>query len=196
VPYRFPTLARLVGRLVAQLGYETVDVLGLSWGGGLAQQFALTQRGKCRRLILVSTATGALMVPASPRVLVKMATPRRYRDTDYLAHVAPHIYGGTVRTHPERVTSLLERYRRGGEPLGYAYQLLAGLGWTSVAFLPLLSQPTLVLAGDDDPIVPSVNGRILAWLIPKSQLHIYHGGHVELVANPELLAPVIERFLM
>ena len=43
-PYRLPRLARLLARLLDQLGYATVDLLGISWGGGLAQQFALSQR--------------------------------------------------------------------------------------------------------------------------------------------------------
>ena len=42
---------------------------------------------------------------------------------------------------------------------GYAYQLAAGLGWTSLPFLPLLRQPTLMMAGADDPIIPLVNAR-------------------------------------
>jgi pimeloyl-ACP methyl ester carboxylesterase len=61
--------------------------------------------------------------------------------------------------------------------------------------LPLLRQPTLVLAGDDDPIIPLINARILAGLIPHARLHVYHGGHVELVLQPALLAPLIGEFL-
>ena len=63
IPYRFSALARLVGQMLDQLGYQQVDVLGVSWGGGLAQQFAYQYPERCRRLILVSTGTGALMVP-------------------------------------------------------------------------------------------------------------------------------------
>jgi len=69
------------------------------------------------------------------------------------------------------------------------------VGWTSVPFLPFLHQPTLVLTGDDDPIVPAANGRILAALIPNAELHVYPGGHIDLVANPDLLVPRIDRFL-
>src|ERR1043166_3900193 len=58
IPYRFSSLAWLVNRMLEQLGYRQVDVLGISWGGGLAQQFALQHRARCRRLVLVSTAIG------------------------------------------------------------------------------------------------------------------------------------------
>ena len=58
VPYRFSALARLVAQMLNQLGYQQVDVLGVSWGGGLAQQFAYHYPERCRRLILVSTEPG------------------------------------------------------------------------------------------------------------------------------------------
>src|SRR5215469_15823176 len=89
LPYRFPALAFLVGRLLDALGYDRVDVLGISWGGALAQQFALQHPVRCRRLVLVSTGTGALMVPGEPAVLAKLATPRRYTDPSYMAAIAP-----------------------------------------------------------------------------------------------------------
>jgi poly(3-hydroxyalkanoate) depolymerase len=195
MPYRMRSLSRLLGRLLDALDYGEVDVLGISWGGGLAQQFALTERHRCRRVVLVATGTGIIMVPASPRVLAKMVTPRRYRDPSYLLRIAPELYGGSLRTDPDRLAGLRESFDHGGQTRGYAYQLLAGCGWTSLAFLPFLSQPTLVLTGDDDPIIPTVNGRIIAGLIRRAELHVYEGGHVDLVANPGLLAPAINRFL-
>ena len=194
-PYRFHTLARCLSELLTQLGYDKVDVLGISWGGGLAQQFAFSERKRCRRLILVATGTGFTMVPGSPRVLARMVTPRRYRDPAYLLDIAADLYGGSVRTNIDELRPLLKSYRHGGQPGGYALQMLAGLGWTSVPLLPLMSQPTLVLAGDDDPIIPLVNGRMIAGLLRRGVLEIYHGGHIELVANPTQLAPSIERFL-
>ena len=74
-PYGFPYLAWVLGRVLSKLGISVVDVLGLSWGGALAQQFAFQNPRRCRRLVLVATGTGALMVPAHPRVLAKMAYP-------------------------------------------------------------------------------------------------------------------------
>ena len=194
-PYRFTGLCSLVAKMLGTLGYDHADVLGISWGGAVAQHFAAFQRSRCRRLVLVSTATGALMVPARPAVLARMVTPRRYLDPGYLERAAPELYGGTARTDAPRVAAAMHANNRVGSPRGYLYQLAAGAGWTSVPFLPLIRRPTLIMSGDDDPIIPVANARLMNRLIPGSQLHIYHGGHLGLVTEAAELAPVVDGFL-
>ena len=194
-PYLLAALASWVSAVAADLGHRRFDVLGLSWGGGLAQQLAVQCRRRVRRLVLVATGTGCLMVPAHPRVLITMATPRRHRDPAYAARVAAEIYGGTVRTDPEGAARLLHAATRAGPRRGYYFQLAATAGWSSLPFLPLLRQPTLVLAGDDDPIIPLVNARVLARMIRNSRLHVYPGGHLGVLTESDQLAPVIDDFL-
>lgn len=195
LPYNFPLLTFGIGRMMAQLGFEEYDVLGISWGGGLAQQIAFQQPRRCRRLVLVSTATGSLMVPASPRVLRKMVTPQRYRDAEYAVQVAAELYGGQMRDRPDDVRRLMHDQSRVGSRRGYVLQLLAGAGWSSLPALPFIRQPTLVLAGDDDPIIPLVNARIMRALLPDARLHVYADGHLGLVTSADVLAPVIADFL-
>ena len=195
VPYHLVTLPSLLAGLLDQLGYEQADVLGISWGGGLAQQFALSRPGRVRRLVLVATGTGALMVPGHPRVLLRMLTPRRHRDPGHAARIAGELYGGSARNDPALARDLLHATTRLGPARGYFYQLLSSLGWTSLPRLPRLRPPTLILAGDDDPIIPVVNARIMHRLIPRSTLHVYQGGHLELAADPERLASAVEAFL-
>ncbi len=194
-PYPIAGLSSWVTALMARLGHTRFDVLGLSWGGGLAQQLAVQSRRRVRRLVLVATGTGSLMVPAHPRVLARMATPRRYRDPEYAARIAPEIYGGSMRTHPQVGADLLHAATRAGPKRGYYYQLTAMAGWTSLPFLPLIRQPTLVLGGDDDPIIPAANPRMQAALIPNATLHLYSGGHLAILTEPHELAPVIDDFL-
>ena len=196
LPYNFPLLACLLVRLLDQLGYDQFDVLGISWGGGLAQQVAFQHPRRCRRLVLVSTATGALMIPANPWVLGKMVTPRRYRDPDYATSIAAQLYGGRLRAEPELARTLLHQHLRVGSGCGYLLQLLAGVGWTSLPALPLLRQPTLILAGSDDPIIPLANARIMARLLPDATLHIYDDGHLGLLTRAHGLAPLITDFLL
>jgi pimeloyl-ACP methyl ester carboxylesterase len=89
----------------------------------------------------------------------------------------------------------MNAHNRVGSRLGYLYQLSAGLGWTSVPFLPLVSQPTLILSGADDPIIPLANARLMHRLIRGSQLHVFSGGHLALVTEARQLAPVVSQFL-
>jgi len=193
-PYRFSTLAYWITLMLDQFGYKHVDVLGISWGGGLAQQFAFQYPERCRRLILVSTSTGSLAFPGRLSVLSKMATPRRWQDPAYMAEIAQDIYGGDLQSNPEFVRQLAHA-THAGEPMSYFYQLMAAAGWTSVPWLRLLRQPTLILAGDDDPIVPTINAKIMHRLIPNSKLHIYNGGHLGLMTHAEELMALIEEFL-
>ena len=195
VPYHLTTLAPLVADLLDRLGYGQVDVLGYSWGGSLAQQFAVAKAPRCRRLVLVGTGTGLLMVPGRPAVLARMLTPRRYRDRNYARRVAAELYGGSMRTHPEQAARVLRAGRQSGPDRGYYYQLLAGIGWSSLPALPLIRQPTLIVAGDDDPIIPTINARIMQRAIPDARTHIYSGGHLALLTHAEQLAPIIDGFL-
>jgi len=194
MPYCLSTLCCLIVQVLDQLGYKQVDVLGISWGGGLAQQFAFQYRQRCRRLILVSTGPGAFMVPGRPSVLMKMATPQRFMDPSHMMDIAPDIFGGDLQSNPELVRQIANAMQF-DEPLGYFYQTMAGIGWTSLPFLTLLQQPTLILAGDDDPIVPAINAKIIQMLIPRSKLYIFHGGHLGLLTHAKELVPLIEQFL-
>jgi poly(3-hydroxyalkanoate) depolymerase len=194
-PYRFSGLCKLIAGMLTRLGHPSVDVLGISWGGGVAQHFAAFHGDRCRRLVLVSTATGSVMVPGRPSVLLRMATPRRYTDADYRERVAPHLYGGSARIKPHQVSAEIGAHNRPESRRAYFYQLTAGLGWTSVPFLSRLRQPTLIVSGDDDPIIPLANARLMHRLIPDSRLHVFNGGHLGLITEAALLAPVIQRFL-
>ncbi len=194
-PYRFSGLCRLIAAMLTELGYHRVDVLGISWGGGVAQQFAASQRARCRRLVLVATAMGTPMVLARPSVLVRLATPRRYLDPGYLHRIAGDMYGGLARIDSAPIVTAMHGDQPAVPSRGYMYQLAAAAGWTSLPLLPRLRQPTLILAGDDDPIIPLANARLMHRLIRDSRLHVYHGGHLGLVTDAAELAPVVDGFL-
>jgi len=195
-PYRPFQLARLARKVLETLGVDgPVDVMGVSWGGGIAQQFAIQYPDLVRRLIVAATSMGAIsMVPGHPRVLLKMLNPRRYTEKGYMTRVAPELYGGDLRRNPEAI-GLFTDHAKGGHPKGYRYQLLAMLGWTSLPWLWRMRKPTLVLAGDDDPLVPLINARMHAWLLPNAQLHVFDDGHLFMFTRAEETARVIRRFL-
>ena len=195
LPYHLAASAPLLAGLLDQLGYQQADVLGISWGGGLAQQFALSRPDRVRRVVLVATGPGALMVPAHPRVLLRMLTPRRHQDPGYAARVAGELYGGSARKNPAVARDLLHATTRLGPARGYYYQLISSAGWTSLPRLPRLRPPTLILAGDDDPIIPLVNARIMTRLLPDARLHVHPDGHLGLLTRADELAGVVAAFL-
>ncbi len=135
------------------------------------------------------------MVPGHPRALLRMLWPWRNRAHGCAASIAGELYGGSVRDDPPLARELLRATTRLIGTRGYTYQLLATVGWTSLPLLPLVRQPTLILGGDDDPIIPAINARIMHGLIPRSELTIYHGGHLDLITEAGRLAPVVEAFL-
>ena len=79
---------------------------------------------------------------------------------------------------------------------GYLSQVYAVAGWTSIPWLRRLDTRTLVIAGDDDPIIPLANGRIMAALLPEARLHVVEGGgHLVLLDQTAEMADLIDAFL-
>ena len=197
LPLRMTGLARVVVALLDALGLERVDVLGYSFGGGLAQELAYRAPDRVRRLVLCATAPGLGGTPPKPMAALMLATPARYYHPRLLELSVRHIAGGRTRREPAALAQHAgERLLHPPAPLGYAYQLYAVAGWTSLPWLHRVSQPTLVVAGEDDPSVPLRNGRLLAKRIPDARLHVVEGGgHLFLLDEPENVSGAIRAFL-
>ncbi len=124
LPQRMSGLARLAARMLTQLGYDRVDVLGVSWGGALAQQFAYDFPKVCRRLVLAGTSTGLFAVPGNLRALWMLMHAGRFNDPDFIAEHAGTIYGGVFRNNPEFARRHLSEIVP-PRTLGYIWQLFA-----------------------------------------------------------------------
>lgn len=196
LPMRFSALSKLSAKILDHFDYGKADALGVSWGGGLAQEFAKRHPDRCRRLILAATSPGVVMVPSKPSVFIKLSTPKRYLDEEYLLEVAHVIYGGVLRDNPEKIQEFAEHIKPAKSGRGYMNQLAAIVGWTSIHWLHKLTQPTLILAGTDDPLVPLANGKILAARIPNSQLKEINCGHLLLLTQRHVVGPIIQKFLL
>jgi len=192
MPYRPWQLARTARKLCDQFGIDDMDVMGVSWGGAMAQQFAFQYRSRVKRLILAATTTGMTMVPGKLASISKMTDPRRYTDPDYMRRNFQTLYGDEMDVGGEaHVGALKPPSRR-----GYMFQMLAFLGWSSLPFIRFLRMPTLVLAGDRDTIVPMANAHILNFALPDARLHVIEdGGHLFLVTKAAETLPVIQDFL-
>jgi poly(3-hydroxyalkanoate) depolymerase len=190
-PYRLPAMARISAALLDRWGIERVDVMGTSWGGMLAQQFAHSFAPRTRRLVLAGTTPGVVMVPGRLSALAMMINIRRFKDPAFLRCNFGALYGGGNQGW--------ELYAAGvEEPTapGYLYQLGALLGWTSLGLLPRIAARTLVLGGGDDSLVRPINLRILHALLRDSQLELIEGaGHMFLLSHLDDAARRVECFL-
>jgi poly(3-hydroxyalkanoate) depolymerase len=196
IPPTMTGVARMALQILDHLEVPTVDVLGVSWGGALAQEVAYRGGDRVRRLVLCATMAGGAPIPGDPRVLAILATPLRYWSPSYLERVAPALYGPDVVGNPEMMAHQKRvRFTRAPSARGYLWQMLALRRFASVLWLHRLRQPTLVLAGASDPIVPVTNGKILAGRIPGAHLEVVEGGHLFLLTHPAEMATRINDFL-
>jgi pimeloyl-ACP methyl ester carboxylesterase len=132
-------------------------------------------------------------MPGNMRALWHFIHPRSYHP-ERLERVAGHMFGGRLRTEPEIVRSM--HIRRPTDTRAALYRMAGLFGWTSLPWLWVIDQPTLILAGDDDPVTPLMNHRVMAALMPQARLHVVAGGgHLVLIDSADQVGPVITGFL-
>lgn len=196
VPLRPHGLARQAAHLLDALGLPDAHVLGVSFGGGVAQELALRNPSRVRRLVLASTLCGLGGVPGNPLALSLLATPLRYYSPRFLQAAAHRMYGPVADPDGALMRQQIEARRSRPPTLwGYASQLYAVAGWTSLPWLHRITAPTLVLTGGKDPIVPPVNARILAARIPGASVRIIaDSGHLLLMERAAECGALIADF--
>jgi poly(3-hydroxyoctanoate) depolymerase len=186
-------LAEFGTAVLDEFGIGSAHVLGASFGGAVAQQMAISHPDRVRRLVLASTSFGGFAKPGKLEALWHFIHPRSYHP-ERLERVAGAMFGGRLRTEPELVRSM--HIRRPTDTMAAMYRMAPLFGWTSLPWLWAIRHPTLVLAGDDDPVTPHLNHRIIATLVPRARLHTVHGGgHLVLLDSAHQVGPVITRFL-
>jgi poly(3-hydroxyoctanoate) depolymerase len=192
-PLTMYALVRYGTAVLDELGIDSAHVLGASFGGAVAQHMAIWHPGRVRRLVLVSTSFGAFAKPGKISAFWHFAHPLSYHPPR-LERVAGTMFGGRLRREPELVRTM--HIRRPTNALAAMYRLAPLFGWTSLPWLWTIRHPTLIVAGDDDPVTPLVNHRIIAALVPQARLHIVRGGgHLVLLDSAPEVAPVITSFL-
>ena len=196
-PITVPELADLLVAVLDERDAPWTDVIGFSYGGAVAQQLAFDHPTRVRRLVLAATNCGIGAVPGWLPAVTGLATPLRYYSPSFFYRTAAATFGG-VTARDESVRQRMIYARRSHPPAadGYALQLLGIFGWSSWHFLRCIPHQTLVIAGDDDPLVPAENARILAERIPNATLEIVEGaGHLFLWDDAKNLGQRIGRFL-
>jgi len=184
-PYSIADMAGDTLGLADALGLRTVDVVGASMGGFIAQTLALRAPSRVRTLTLMLTSTGSLRV-GRPRAATLWRLLRRaaVEGRDAVEDAAVAIYGvigsRAALFDEQFVRDVAGRaYDRGLDPAGDARQLAAVLAQPDrTRALRGLSVPTLVIHGLHDPLVSSSGGLALARAIPGARFVGFHGmGH-------------------
>jgi poly(3-hydroxyoctanoate) depolymerase len=181
-PMSIDHLARLVAKALDQLGIDDIDVLGYSFGGAVAQAVARLDRDRIHRLVLVGSTSGWGGLWLDPRAVAELATPARFyrgRNPDHIDRRAFGDPGGRSFGHLDRA-----RMARPPSLVGYYWQLIAIVGWSSYAWLDQIQQETLVLVGARDRAAPVRNSEILTARIPRASLQVVpEAGHLLLMAD-------------
>jgi pimeloyl-ACP methyl ester carboxylesterase len=196
-PQTMRSYASVATDLLDHLGVDRAAVLGYSFGGMVAQELVLRAPDRVTRLVLAATTAGFPAVPPQPLNIMRMFSPLRYYSASYYRAVAPTLFGGRTARNPALLDAEFE-HRHTAPPslLGYIWQTAAAMQWSAVHRDRRIHQPTLILAGDDDRLVPVANARVLQSLIQGSQLEIVHGaGHLLLIDQTDDTVPIIEDFL-
>ncbi len=181
VEYSIKMFAGDTAGLLKALGIPRAHILGVSMGGFVAQEFALAYPEMIKKLILCSTSFGGPhMVPIPQRTLQMMAqggqTPRdTFRiglsvavGADYLQKKADEI----EMIIGWRLANIQPRY-------AYMRQFYAGAGFDAEERVGGITAPTLVMAGEEDQVVPAENARLLAEKIQGARLELFSGaGHL------------------
>ena len=190
-PYRPWWTAKAARQILEENGYHEVDVLGVSWGGGPAQQFAYQCKDMTKRLVLCATTTGVTMVPGHPKALSKMISPKRYMDRDFLAKNFETLYGDAAEDGVGEFSINMTP----PSLKGYLYQLMAMAGWSSLPFIRRIKAPSLIIMGEAAQIVPPSNGHILKFFLRNSRLFMFKdAGHLFLLTRRDQSIKVIREF--
>ncbi len=185
VPYTLADMADDGAGLLDALGIEKAHIVGASMGGMIAQHFASRHADKCLSLTSVFSTTGnPKLPPARPEAMKALITRPKSMEEDVLVDHGVMV-ARTIGSpgYPSEEERLRERtrtsVRRSFYPEGPTRHLSAIVAdGDRRAMLKDVSVPTLVLHGEDDPLVPVEGGRDTAASIPGAKLKTIPGwGH-------------------
>jgi pimeloyl-ACP methyl ester carboxylesterase len=164
--------------LMAALDMPTAHVLGISMGGYIAQELAINYPAKVRSLVLGCTSCGGTRAIPMTAERMKKFTDNKGLTPEQILLKDMDIYFSDkyIKKNPEKIDDFTEismRYYQ--PPEAFFRQFDACLKHDTVDRLKRISVPTLIMAGDDDPLVPPENSRILKKLIPHAELHFFKG---------------------
>jgi 3-oxoadipate enol-lactonase len=194
-PYTVGELAGDAAAVLDAAGLERAHVVGVSLGGMVAQELALTRAKRVDRLVLLSTTPGLRGHPMPARTVALMAeAPFLAPDVALRRFVDNALGSGAGDGLADRIVA----YRTQNPPdlTGWQAQAAAGATHDALDQIAGITAPTLVVHGTEDAVVDYRNGELLARTIPGARLELLDGvGHLAPWEQPERLAPLLREFL-
>jgi 3-oxoadipate enol-lactonase len=181
LPYSVGDMADDAIAVLDAAGEDAAHVYGISLGGMVAQQIALRHPERLRALVLGATTPGGsrAVAPREPALSFFARAAAMGPEETVWASV-PYIYAErTRRRHADRIAQDISRHVRfPTDPVAYGRQLAAAVGHTTAGRLDRIAAPTLVVHGEEDPVVPADNARVIASSIPGAELRLWpNAGH-------------------
>ena len=197
-PYSMQQYADDAAKLLDAVDWSDALVIGVSFGGMVAQEFALRHPRRIAKLVLACTSSGGAGgasyplheigdLPIERRVPLQMSISDVRQSAEW------------QRLHPEVVERALEWGRAaadlGGDAesrsAGAALQLDARRRHDTWDRLPELRMPVLLCAGKHDGIAPLENMQAMARRIPAAELRVYEGGHLFLIQDRSAYTEIV-----
>lgn len=183
------TYADLIDETLAAEHIERAYLVGHSFGGIQAEMTALRYPDRVAGLALLNTVGGIAVCPPTFEALQVVSGASR-EDVNRVARV----YGGPFLENPELVADLGINKPRDKET-EHAYRLSQSTAVSSLfrvaPMIHRIRQPSLVVTGELDPLVPSPNAAYLKYLLPNSTLRTIGGGHMDVVVDSRPFADAI-----
>jgi len=194
-PYTMADYAADAIALVDQLGWDRFRVVGVSFGGMVAQELAVTCPERIERLALVCTSPGGR---AASYPLHTLASLDPFdRSSAMLTILDTRFTPEWLDAHPgdrafvDGMAAGAARPKTDEQRRGEVAQLEARSHHDVIDRLPRITAPTLVASGRYDGIAPVDNGEVIAAAIPGVELRVYEGGHVFTMQDPRAMPEII-----
>lgn len=188
-----------VAALLSALGVERAHVLGASFGGFVAQEFALAHPRHLDKLVLCCTSFGGVRhVLPSASTLQAMASAEGLNTEERTRrNLRPAFTPQFLAQRPEEVEEVTAlRLRHPVSELTHLAQVQSAATFDAGMRVSQIEAPTLVVTGDEDAIVPPGNSRNLAASIPGARLSIIEGaGHMVFIERAEEFNRAVVEFL-
>jgi pimeloyl-ACP methyl ester carboxylesterase len=176
--YSIRLFADDTAELINLLGIPRAHVLGISMGGYIAQELAISHPDKVNGLILGCTSCGGSRAVIMSEERVEKFTANKGLTPEQILRKDMDLYFSDrfIREHPERIEEFVNISLRYYQPAdAFFRQLNACLNHNTADRVSEISSPTLIMTGDDDHLVPSENSLILKELMPDADLELFAG---------------------